>query len=128
MSNLVPLMKRNFLEYASYTILDRALPELRDGCKPVQRRILHTLFEMDDGLFHKVANVIGERIRDKVAASRKRGMWMGGYVPLGYDVRDRKLVVNDAEAALVRRVFQGFVETESRFKENIEVLRALVRR
>jgi DNA invertase Pin-like site-specific DNA recombinase len=57
--------------------------------------------------------VIGERIRDKVAASRKRGMWMGGFVPLGYDVRDRKLVVNEAEAALVRRIFQGFVETES---------------
>ena len=59
MSNLAPLMRKNFLEYASYTILDRALPDLRDGCKPVQRRILHTLFEMDDGLFHKVANVIG---------------------------------------------------------------------
>jgi site-specific DNA recombinase len=43
--------------------------------------------------------VIGERIRDKVAASRKRGIWMGGYVPLGYDVQDRKLVVNEAEAA-----------------------------
>jgi site-specific DNA recombinase len=57
--------------------------------------------------------VIGERIRDKVAASRKRGMWMGGFVPLGYDVRERKLVVNDVEAALVRRIFQGFVEMES---------------
>jgi DNA invertase Pin-like site-specific DNA recombinase len=57
--------------------------------------------------------VIGERIRDKVAASRKRGMWMGGFVPLGYDVRERKLVVNEAEAALVRRIFQGFVEMES---------------
>ena len=57
--------------------------------------------------------VIGERIRDKVAASRKRGMWMGGFVPLGYDVRDRKLVVNEAEAALVRRIFRGFVEMES---------------
>ncbi|HYZ82395.1 MAG TPA: recombinase family protein [Solirubrobacteraceae bacterium] len=57
--------------------------------------------------------VIGERIRDKMAASRKRGMWMGGFVPLGYDVRDRKLVVNEAEAALVRRIFQGFVEMES---------------
>ena len=57
--------------------------------------------------------VIGERIRDKVAASRKRGMWMGGYVPLGFDVRDRKLVVNDAEADLVRSVFTGFVETRS---------------
>ena len=55
----------------------------------------------------------GERIRDKVAASRKRGMWMGGFVPLGYDVCDRKLVVNDAEAALVRRIFRGFVEMES---------------
>ncbi len=57
--------------------------------------------------------VIGERIRDKVAASRKRGMWMGGFVPLGYDVRDRKLVVNDPEAKLVRRIFTGFVEMES---------------
>jgi topoisomerase-4 subunit A len=62
-SNLAPLMRRNFLEYASYTILDRALPDLRDGCKPVQRRILHTLREMDDGLFHKVANVIGETMK-----------------------------------------------------------------
>ena len=40
--------------------------------------------------------VIGERIRDKVAASRKRGMWMGGFVPLGYRVQDRKLVIHDA--------------------------------
>jgi topoisomerase-4 subunit A len=63
MANLEPLMRRNFLEYASYTILDRALPDLRDGCKPVQRRILHTLFTMDDGLFHKVANVIGETMK-----------------------------------------------------------------
>ena len=57
--------------------------------------------------------VIGERIRDKVAASRARGIWMGGCVPLGYDARNRKLVVNDQEAILVRRVFDGFVETES---------------
>jgi DNA invertase Pin-like site-specific DNA recombinase len=57
--------------------------------------------------------VIGERIRDKVAASRKRGIWMGGFVPLGFDVRDRKLVVNPAEADLVRAVFTGFVETRS---------------
>ena len=45
--------------------------------------------------------VIGERIRDKVAASRKKGMWMGGFVPLGYEVRDRKLVINEAEAETV---------------------------
>ena len=53
--------------------------------------------------------VIGERIRDKVAASRKRGMWMGGVVPIGYDVEDRKLVVNQTEAALVRRIFERFI-------------------
>ena len=57
--------------------------------------------------------VIGERIRDKFAASRARGMWMGGKVPLGYDVRERKLVVNEAEAATVRLVFEGFAELGS---------------
>ncbi|HEV7265583.1 MAG TPA: recombinase family protein [Falsiroseomonas sp.] len=67
--------------------------------------------------------VIGERIRDKVAASRARGIWMGGFVPLGYDARDRKLLVNDAEAALVRRIFEGFVETESGTKL-VQALRA----
>src|SRR5680860_259691 len=46
--------------------------------------------------------VTGERIRDKIAASKKKGMWMGGYPPLGYDVKDRKLVVNEAEAETVR--------------------------
>ncbi len=53
--------------------------------------------------------VIGERIRDKFAASRKRGMWMGGFVPMGYDVKDRKLVVNKAEAQTVRMIFERFV-------------------
>ncbi|WP_342635601.1 recombinase family protein [Antarcticimicrobium sediminis] len=49
--------------------------------------------------------VIGERIRDKVAASRKKGIWMGGPVPLGYNVKDRKLIVNPAEAETVRTIF-----------------------
>jgi DNA invertase Pin-like site-specific DNA recombinase len=57
--------------------------------------------------------VIGERIRDKFAASRARGMWMGGKVPLGYDVKERKLVINAAEAETVRRVFELFQETRS---------------
>jgi DNA invertase Pin-like site-specific DNA recombinase len=52
--------------------------------------------------------VIGERIRDKFAASRRRGMWMGGWAPLGYDVKDRKLVVNEIEAKLVRSIFIRF--------------------
>lgn len=49
-----------FLDYASYTILDRAVPYFEDGLKPVQRRILHTLFEMHDGSFHKVAGIVGD--------------------------------------------------------------------
>jgi len=57
--------------------------------------------------------VIGERIRDKVAASRKKGMWMGGFVPLGYAVRDRKLVINEPEAATVRMIFERFVTVGS---------------
>ncbi|MBN2490896.1 MAG: DNA topoisomerase IV subunit A [Planctomycetes bacterium] len=63
MANLEPLMERNFLEYASYVVVDRAIPEMRDGLKPVQRRILHALHEMDDGKFHKVANVIGDTMK-----------------------------------------------------------------
>ena len=59
MAYIKNLFDRNFLEYASYVIKDRAIPDLEDGLKPVQRRILHTLFEMDDGKFHKVANVVG---------------------------------------------------------------------
>jgi DNA invertase Pin-like site-specific DNA recombinase len=57
--------------------------------------------------------VIGERIRDKIAASRRKGMWMGGFVPLGYDVKDRRLIVNKGEAAIVRAVFEGFIKTGS---------------
>ena len=63
MTYLEPLMRQNFLEYASYVVVDRAIPDVRDGCKPVQRRILHTLSEMDDGKFIKVANVIGETMK-----------------------------------------------------------------
>ncbi len=55
----------------------------------------------------------GERIRDKFAASRKKGMWMGGWAPLGYDVRDRKLVVNAREAAHVRFIFERFARLRS---------------
>ena len=63
MAHLEPLMRRNFLEYASYVIVDRAIPDLRDGFKPVQRRILATLRAMHDGRFHKVANVIGDTMK-----------------------------------------------------------------
>ncbi|MGB3799964.1 MAG: DNA gyrase/topoisomerase IV subunit A [Lewinella sp.] len=52
-----------FLDYASYVILERAVPAIEDGLKPVQRRILHALKEMDDGRYHKVANVIGQTMQ-----------------------------------------------------------------
>ncbi len=55
--------RRWFLDYASYVILDRAVPHIDDGLKPVQRRVLHTLWEMDDGRFHKVANVVGATMK-----------------------------------------------------------------
>ena len=63
MAHAETVFKENFLEYASYVIKDRAIPDIIDGLKPVQRRILHSLFEMDDGKFHKVANVVGHAMR-----------------------------------------------------------------
>lgn len=59
MAYLNTLFNTNFLEYASYVIKDRAIPHINDGLKPVQRRILHSMHEMDDGKFNKVANVVG---------------------------------------------------------------------
>ncbi|WP_310534145.1 recombinase family protein [Novosphingobium sp.] len=57
--------------------------------------------------------VTGERIRDKIAASKRKGIWMGGPVPLGYDVDARKLVVNSKEADLVRHIYQRYLELGS---------------
>jgi len=64
--NIIPisgLYEQWFLDYASYVILDRAVPHIHDGLKPVQRRILHSLKEMDDGRFNKAANVIGNTMK-----------------------------------------------------------------
>ena len=57
--------------------------------------------------------VTGERIRDKIAASKKKGMWMGGLPSLGYDVKDRRLVINEAEAKIVRHIFRRYAELKS---------------
>lgn len=57
--------------------------------------------------------VTGERIRDKIAASKKKGMWMGGLPPLGYDVQDRKLVVNPTEAKTVQLIFERYAAVKS---------------
>ena len=52
--------------------------------------------------------VTGERIRDKIAASKRKGIWVGGIVPLGYEVRERKLVIREDEAAMVRLIFERY--------------------
>ena len=65
--------------------------------------------------------VAGERIRDKIAASKKKGMWMGGLPSLGYDVRDRKLVVNEEEAGTVVHIYRRYVELRS-----VRVLQAVL--
>jgi topoisomerase-4 subunit A len=63
MDALKSLVQQNFIEYASYVIKERAIPHVDDGLKPVQRRILHTLYEMDDGKYHKVANIVGRSMQ-----------------------------------------------------------------
>lgn len=60
---LKDLINENFIQYASYVIRDRAIPQLEDGLKPVQRRILHALYEKDDGRFNKVANIVGHSMQ-----------------------------------------------------------------
>jgi topoisomerase-4 subunit A len=62
-TRLSGMYQNYFLDYASYVILERAVPALQDGLKPVQRRLLHALREMEDGRFHKVANVIGQTMK-----------------------------------------------------------------
>jgi len=66
--------------------------------------------------------VTGERIRDKIAASKKKGMWMGGQPSLGYNVKDRKLIVNNAEAETVRHIFRRYTELKSvrELKEDLD--------
>ena len=61
--SLESMYKEYFLDYASYVILERAVPNIEDGLKPVQRRILHSMKKMDDGRFHKVANIIGQTMQ-----------------------------------------------------------------
>src|SRR5277367_7194390 len=61
--HLTEMYRNWFLDYASYVILERAVPAMDDGLKPVQRRILHSMKEMDDGRFNKVANIIGQSMQ-----------------------------------------------------------------
>ena len=80
-----------------------------DTRSPMGRLVLNVLLSF--GQFER--EVTGERIRDKVAASRKKGMWMGGWTPLGYEVQDRKLIIHDADAETVRGIFKRFLVLKS---------------
>ncbi|MEQ1491736.1 MAG: recombinase family protein, partial [Terricaulis sp.] len=71
--------------------------------------------------------VTGERIRDKIAASKAKGMWMGGNPPLGYDVRDRGLHIKEAEALTVREIFTRYLGVQGVFQLRDELTRDGVR-
>ncbi|QDM34432.1 recombinase family protein [Tardiphaga sp. vice352] len=80
-----------------------------DTRSPMGRLVLNVMLSF--GQFER--EVTGERIRDKVAASRKKGMWMGGWTPLGYEVHGRKLIIHDADAEKVRGIFKRFLILKS---------------
>ena len=100
--NLVELFERHGVTFVSVTQSFNT----KDAMGRMALNILVTFAQFEREL-------IGERIRDKVAASRKRGKWMGGWTPLGYEVRDRKLLVHDADAERVKAIFRRFVQLKS---------------
>ncbi|WP_050995741.1 recombinase family protein [Bradyrhizobium genomosp. III] len=100
--NLVELFERHGVTFVSVTQSFNT----KDAMGRMALNILVTFAQFEREL-------IGERIRDKVAASRKRGKWMGGWTPLGYEVRDRKLLFHEADAERVRSIFRRFVQLKS---------------
>ncbi|MET4519772.1 recombinase family protein [Bradyrhizobium sp. I1.7.5] len=100
--NLVELFERHGVTFVSVTQSFNT----KDAMGRMALNILVTFAQFEREL-------IGERIRDKVAASRKRGKWMGGWTPLGYEVRDRKLLVHEVDAERVRSIFRRFVQLKS---------------
>lgn len=100
--NLVEMFERHGVTFVSVTQSFNT----KDAMGRMALNILVTFAQFEREL-------IGERIRDKVAASRKRGKWMGGWTPLGYEVRDRKLLVHEADAERVRAIFRRFVQLKS---------------
>jgi site-specific DNA recombinase len=100
--NLVELFEQHGVTFVSVTQSFNT----KDAMGRMALNILVTFAQFEREL-------IGERIRDKVAASRKRGKWMGGWAPLGYEVRDRKLIVHRVDAERVRHIFRRFVQLKS---------------
>jgi site-specific DNA recombinase len=100
--NLVELFERQGVTFVSVTQSFNT----KDAMGRMALNILVTFAQFEREL-------IGERIRDNVAASRKRGKWMGGWTPLGYEVRDRKLIIHQEDAERVRSIFRRFVQLKS---------------
>jgi site-specific DNA recombinase len=100
--NLVELFERHGVTFVSVTQSFNT----KDAMGRMALNILVTFAQFEREL-------IGERIRDKVAASRRKGIWMGGWTPLGYEVRDRKLIIHQEDAERVRSIFRRFVQLKS---------------
>jgi len=100
--NLVELFERHGVTFVSVTQSFNT----KDAMGRMALNILVTFAQFEREL-------IGERIRDKVAASRRRGKWMGGWTPLGYEVHDRKLIIHQADAERVLHIFRRFVQLKS---------------
>lgn len=101
-SKLVEVFDRNSVTFVSVTRSFNTTPSM--GRLTLNVLLSFAQFERE---------VISERIRDKFAASRQNGMWISGFVPFGYEVRDRKLVIRDEDAKTVRMIFERFVSTGS---------------
>lgn len=100
--NLVELFERHGVTFVSVTQSFNT----KDAMGRMALNMLATFAQFE-------REIIGERIRDKVAASRKRGKWMGGHTPLGYEAKDRKLIVHPEDAERVRSIFRRFVQLKS---------------
>ena len=127
-----PISARSRIDVVVVYKVDRLTRSLTDFARIVEHlrcawglvRLGHPAFNTTTSMGRLTLNVLlsfaqferevtGERIRDKIAASKRKGMWMGGVVPLGYDVRDRKLVVNEPEAERSGRSFASYRELGS---------------
>ena len=98
-SRMVEVFERQGVSFVAVT-------QQINSATPMGRLMLNVLLSFAQ--FER--EVTGERIRDKIAASKKKGLWMGGIPPLGYDVKNRQLVINPEEAATVRRIFQMMLD------------------
>ncbi len=132
LTNLIEQIKQNLIDIVVVYKVDRLSRSLADFAKLVELFDEHEVsfvsvtqqFNTSSSMGRLTLNVLlsfaqferevtGERIRDKIAASKKKGMWMGGNIPLGYDVKDRKLVINAKESKTVSYIFNQYIQLKS---------------